>query len=108
MATKAGGGGGGSSAYNSDVCTLETGSSAATGVDPYIEVEYTSASATGQTVTTTTTISGAQEKKLRLKRDSIPNYYLISITTPGSIGVSLNIIKENKFKWHFSFPFEDQ
>ena len=71
MATKAGGGGGGSSAYNSDVCTLETGSGSATGVDPYIEVEYTSGSATGSTVTTTTTISGAQEKKLRLKRDTV-------------------------------------
>jgi len=71
MATRSGGGGGGSSAYNSDVCTLETGSSSATGVDPYIEVEYTSGSATGSTVTTTTTISGAQEKKLRLKRDTV-------------------------------------
>jgi len=71
MATRAGGGGGGTSAYNNEVCTLETGSSAASGVDPYIEVEYTSASAQGTQVTTTTTISGAQEKKLRLKRDTV-------------------------------------
>ena len=69
--TRAGGGGGGTSAYNSDACTLQTASSAATGVDPYIEVEYTSASATGTTVTTTTTISGAQSKTLRLKRDTV-------------------------------------
>ena len=69
--TRAGGGGGGTSAYNSDACTLQTASSAATGVDPYIEVEYTSASATGETVTTTTTVSGAQSKTLRLKRDTV-------------------------------------
>ena len=69
--TRAGGGGGGSSAYNSDAVTLQTASSAATGVDPYIEVEYTSASATGTTVTTTTTVSGSQSKTLRLKRDTV-------------------------------------
>ena len=68
---KAGGGGGGSSAYNSDACTLQTASSAATGVDPYIEVEYTSASATGETVTTTTSINGAQSKELRIRRDTV-------------------------------------
>ena len=68
---KAGGGGGGSSAYNSNAVTLQTASSAATGVDPYIEVEYTSASATGETVTTTTTVSGAQSNTLRLKRDTV-------------------------------------
>ena len=68
---KAGGGGGGSSAYNSNACTLQTASSAATGVDPYIEVEYTSASATGETVTTTTSINGAQSKELRLRRDTV-------------------------------------
>ena len=69
--SKAGGGGGGSSAYNSDAVTLQSGTSSSTGVDPYIEVEYTSATATGETVTTTTTISGAQSKTLRLKRDTV-------------------------------------
>ena len=69
--SKAGGGGGGTSAYNSNAVTLQTASSAATGVDPYIEVEYTSASATGTTVTTTTTVSGSQSKTLRLKRDTV-------------------------------------
>jgi len=69
--SRAGGGGGGSSAYNSDAVTLQSASSAATGVDPYIEVEYTSASASGTTVTTTTTVSGAQDKTLRLKRDTV-------------------------------------
>ena len=69
--SRAGGGGGGSSAYNSDAVTLQSGTSAATGVDPYIEVEYTSASATGTTVTTTTTVSGAQAKTLRLKRNTV-------------------------------------
>ena len=69
--SKAGGGGGGTSAYNSDAVTLQTASSAATGVAPYIEVEYTSASATGTTDTTTTTVSGSQSKTLRLKRDTV-------------------------------------
>ena len=69
--SKAGGGQGGTSAYNSNAVTLQTASSAATGVDPYIEVEYTSASATGKTVTTTTTVSGAQSKTLRVKRDTV-------------------------------------
>ncbi len=70
MATRANGGGGGTSAYNSDACTLQT-DQGATGVDPYIEVEYTSPSESGIQVTTTTTISGAQEKKLSLKRDTV-------------------------------------
>ena len=69
--SRAGGGGGGTSAYNSDAITLQSASSSATGVDPYIEVEYTSASATGATVTTTTTINGAQSKELSLKRDTV-------------------------------------
>ena len=69
--SRAGGGQGGTSAYNSNAVTLQSGTSAATGVDPYIEVEYTSASATGQTVTTTTTISGSQSKELKLKRDTV-------------------------------------
>ena len=49
--SRAGGGGGGTSAYNTDAITLQSASSAATGIDPYIEVEYTSASATGTTTT---------------------------------------------------------
>ena len=69
--SRSGGGQGGTSAYNTDAITLQSASSSATGVDPYIEVEYTSASVTGETVTTTTTISGAQSKTLRLKRDTV-------------------------------------
>ena len=69
--SRAGGGGGGTSAYNSDAVTLQSASSSATGVDPYIEVEYTSASATGTTVTTTTKVSGSQSKSLRLERDTV-------------------------------------
>ena len=71
MATRAGGGGGGTSAYNNEVCTLETGSSAASGVDPYIEVEYTSASEQGSQVVTTTTLHGTQTNTLRIKRDTV-------------------------------------
>ena len=69
--SKAGGGGGGTSAYNSNAITLQSGTSAATGVDPYIEVEYTSASATGETVTTTTKVTGAQSNELILQRDTV-------------------------------------
>ncbi len=69
--TKAGGGGGGSSAYNSDAVTLQSGSSSASGVDPYIEVEYTSASASGSQVTTTTKIKGSQEKTLEIQRNTV-------------------------------------
>ena len=69
--SKAGGGGGGSSAYNRDALTLQSGSSSATGVDPYIEVEYTSASASGSQVTTTTKIKGSQEKTLEIQRNTV-------------------------------------
>ena len=44
---KAQGGGGGESAYNSNIVTLEGGTSSANGVVPYIEVIYTSPSTTG-------------------------------------------------------------
>ena len=63
--TQSGGGGGGQSAYNNQAVTLQSGSSSATGVDPYVEIEYTSGSASGTTVTTTTKIKGSQEKKIR-------------------------------------------
>jgi hypothetical protein len=69
--SRAGGGGGGTSAYNSNAVTLQSASSSVTGVDPYVEVEYTSASATGKTVTTTTTISGAQSNELTISRDTV-------------------------------------
>ena len=71
MATRSGGGGGGTSAYNSDAVTLQSGTSSASGVDPYIEVEYTSPSETGSQVTTTTTVHGWQTKTLRVKRDTV-------------------------------------
>ena len=69
--SRAGGGEGGTSAYNSNAITLQSGTSSATGVDPYIEVEYTSASATGETVTTTTKVTGAQSNELILQRDTV-------------------------------------
>ena len=71
MATRSGGGGGGTSAYNSDVITLQSGTSSATGVDPYIEVEYTSPSETGSQTVTTTTLLGTQTETLRIKRDTV-------------------------------------
>ena len=71
MATNAAGGGGGTSAYNSDAVTLQSGTSSATGVDPYIEVEYTSASESGSQVTTTTKVSGWTSPTLRVQRDTV-------------------------------------
>ena len=71
MATNAAGGGGGTSAYNSDAVTIQSGTSSATGVDPYIEVEYTSASESGSQVTTTTKVSGWTSPTLRVQRDTV-------------------------------------
>ena len=69
--SRAGGGGGGTSAYNKQQVTLQPGTSSATGVDPYIEVEYNSPSGTGTVIKTTTNISGATASRLRIKRDTV-------------------------------------
>ena len=69
--SRAGGGGGGQSAYNNQQVTLQPGTSSATGVDPYIEVEYNSPSGTGTVIKTTTNISGATASTLRIKRDTV-------------------------------------
>ena len=69
--SRAGGGGGGTSAYNNQQVTLQPGTSSATGVDPYIEVEYNSPSGTGTVIKTTTNISGATGSRLRIKRDTV-------------------------------------
>ena len=69
--SRAGGGGGGQSAYNNQQVTLQSGTSSATGVDPYIEVEYNSPSGTGTVIKTTTNISGATGSRLRIKRDTV-------------------------------------
>ena len=69
--SRAGGGGGGTSAYNKQQVTLQPGTSSATGVDPYIEVEYKSPSGTGTVIKTTTNISGATGSRLRIKRDTV-------------------------------------
>ena len=82
MATKAGGGGGGTSAYNSDACTLQSGTSSASGVDPYVEVEYTSASESGSQVTTTTKVSGWTSKTLRVQRDTVGIHTCLLYTSP--------------------------
>ena len=69
---RAGGGGGGQSAYNNQVATLVSGTSVADGVDPFIEVTYTSQTQTGGTsVTTNTTISGATSSTLSVKSDRV-------------------------------------
>ncbi len=71
MATRAQGGGGGKSAYNNQAVTLQGGTSSASGVDPYIEVEYTSNTASGTQVTTTTKVSGWQTNELKVQRDTV-------------------------------------
>ena len=53
-------GGGGQSAYNSNIVTL-TGQNSVTGIDPQIEVTYTSAEegAGNEVITTNVTVSGS-------------------------------------------------
>jgi len=69
---RSGGGNGGQSAYNSQVATLASGTSAANGVDPFIEVTYTSATQSGGTqVTTNTTISGATSPTLTIRSNRV-------------------------------------
>lgn len=70
--TRAGGGNGGESAYNNQITSLVGGTSSANGVDPFIEVTYTSATQGGGTqVTTNTTISGATSPTLTVKSDRV-------------------------------------
>jgi len=71
MAARATGGGGGTSAYNNEACTLQSGTSSATGVDPYIEVEYTSPSETGSQVRSVTKVTGTQTDTLTIERDTV-------------------------------------
>ena len=69
---KASGGGGGESAYNSNIVTLDGGTSAADGIAPFIEVIYTSPSTTGgTTVTTNTIVTGAGTSTLTLNADAV-------------------------------------
>ena len=69
---KAQGGGGGESAYNSNIVTLEGGTSSANGVVPYIEVIYTSPSTTGgESVTTKTIITGSGTDTVTLNTDTV-------------------------------------
>ena len=71
MAARATGGGGGTSAYNNEAITLQSGTSSATGVDPYIEVEYTSPSETGSQVRSVTKVTGTQTDTLTIERDTV-------------------------------------
>ena len=70
MAANATGGSGGRSAYNSQVATLQE--NAETGVQPFVEVTYTSATqGGGQTQTIKTTISGSQTKSMTIQSDTV-------------------------------------
>ena len=70
MAANATGGSGGRSAYNSQVVTLEENTE--TGVQPFVEVTYTSATqGGGQTQTIKTTISGSQSKSMTIQSDTV-------------------------------------
>ena len=106
MSTNAGGGTGGSSAYDKNNCTLQSGTSYATGVDPYIEIEYTSASATGSTVDTTTNVTGAQTKTLTLSRNTVGIHTVqckishpIAVNNPASVLESSGSTRENSPLW---------
>ena len=69
--SNAGKGEGGQSAYKSSI-TL-TGQDSATGIDPVVEVTYTSAEAGagGETITTDITVSGATSPNLTLSADAV-------------------------------------
>ena len=69
--SNAGKGGGGQSAYKNTV-TL-TGQNSATGIDPVVEVTYTSAEAGagGETITTDITVSGATSPNLTLSSNAV-------------------------------------
>ena len=70
MAANATGGSGGRSAYNSQVVTLQE--NAESGVQPFVEVTYTSATqGGGQTQTIKTNISGSQTKSLTVSSDTV-------------------------------------
>jgi len=70
MAANATGGSGGRSAYNSQVATLKENTE--TGVQPFVEVTYTSATqGGGQTQTIKTTISGSQTKSMTIQSDTV-------------------------------------
>ena len=70
MAANATGGSGGQSAYNSQVVTLQE--NAESGVQPFVEVTYTSASqGGGQTQTIKTNISGSQTKSMTVRSDTV-------------------------------------
>ena len=65
-------GGGGESAYRSSIANL-TGQNSATGIDPIVEVTYTSAEegAGGETITNNITVSGATTPNLKLTADGV-------------------------------------
>ena len=70
MAANATGGKGGESAYNNQVVTLQE--NAESGVQPFVEVTYTSATqGGGQTQTIKTNISGSQTKSLTVSSDTV-------------------------------------
>ena len=70
MAANATGGSGGQSAYNNQVVTLQENNES--GVQPFVEVTYTSASqGGGQTQTIKTNISGSQTKSMTVRSDTV-------------------------------------
>jgi len=70
--TRATGGNGGESAYNSQIASLVGGTSSANGVDPFIEVSYTSATQSGGSqVTTNTVMSGVNSPILTIRSDRV-------------------------------------
>ena len=69
MAANATGGSGGQSAYNNQVVTLQE--NAENGVQPFVEVTYTSATqGGGETQTIKTNISGSQTKSMTVRSDT--------------------------------------
>tara|TARA_B100001778_G_scaffold294732_1_gene266559 strand:+ start:1932 stop:3236 length:1305 start_codon:yes stop_codon:yes gene_type:complete len=83
----AGRGGGGQSAYNSNVASLLGGNSA-NGIDPLIEVTFTSADegAGAEIITTNITVSGATTPNLKLSADRVTtNDVKCKISQPNAV-----------------------
>ena len=85
--SNAGRGEGGQSAYNNNIVTL-TGQNSANGIDPTVEVTYTSAEegAGNEVIVTNVTVSGATTPNLKLSADGLTtNEIKCKISQPNSV-----------------------
>tara|TARA_Y100001963_G_scaffold157731_1_gene254802 strand:+ start:10577 stop:11878 length:1302 start_codon:yes stop_codon:yes gene_type:complete len=102
--TTSGGGAGGESAYNGNVASLVAGSATFSGVEPEIEINYTSPSEGVDNVTSTgtNTVSGSKTSQLDVKTDlvTVQNVYCkVSHATACVSGTSGGTITSDTVKF---------